>query len=1307
MLLPAACSLKTGTGGPDHRQTIISDRLSNPDVKCFLKDTLGRIWIGTERGLNRYNGYDFHYYLHSSDSSSIPDNRIYDLCSDPKGRIWVGTEDGVALLTSDDSFERIRIDSEERAVFQVLCAPDGRIILNMQEDICVYDSLSHSFVKAVPGFDRFFRYHSVCRIGGDGLLWVVAPNEIRCFDPSRDFENIDNWPCLHSVTESVLLSNGRIWMAGYGYFSIFDTSTRSFLDIPYSLRAALSGLEVRILWEAAEGLILIKTSDGNFHLLDSVTGELVPLPKSRLDLPDGFETSIIYRDSSGDVWMGSDDKGFVFRSGLYGFLSVKNPGESELAGKSVVSMSTASDGRLWLFTRHDGLYLFDPSAGTVEHPDLTAISGEGDTDYLQLNEPLVFAAGSGDLWLSLPNQQRLLRCRYEEGKIRLQSAYPAFYPRVIIEDAAGGIWVGTRNEFLMHFQPGSDSYERIQIYPFRTTFINCLCLLGDNILVGAYDNQLAILNVHTHQVHTLAVPQEIASSGSGLFEPTAFHSDAAGIIWIGTRYGGLLKYDPAERIISVIGGSRGSEIVSIEEDLSGRIWAGTGNGLAIYDPSDSSYVSYISAPGRETYSFHERSSASLSGGMLAFGGPHGLSLVDPSGSRARARVTPVFEDLKVHNSTVPTGEGISLDHRNNSFGVSFAAPDYRNIGRIRYSYKLDGFDKEWVETGGTREAYFSNVPAGRYNLRVRYYLQPYSDEYMENSIPVKVKPSPWLSWGAKALYALTFLLIVLLFFRARKRILIEKEAVRQAQAEKEQEARINSMNMTFFSNISHEFRTPLTMISGPIAELGRSDRLSTRDRNLVSMVQRSVGRMLSLVGQLMDLGKLEHSSLSLEVRFGNIVKVISETAEIFRLNANALGVRMELKGLEYPLRCWFDEDKVVKILTNLLSNAIKFTPSGGFISVELDELYRESVHYIKITVTDSGSGIPEDKREKIFDRYYQLDNRNEGRYNPGTGIGLYYSRCLADLHRGELFAGGRDGAPGAVFTLLLPADAESYLDSERVLSEPPVSGEYPVQTAEPVEAPDSVAETERPVLLTVDDDPDIIRYLTALFSPRFTVLTAYSADEALQTASRQAPDIVLCDVMMPGKTGFDLCAELKSNLQLSHVPVILVTAAGSVKQQVMGLDLGADAYVTKPFDPDYLKVLVKSQLENRQRVRGLINAATQSSEVDSLSARDRAFMDELYALMEKELGNEDLDISRLTEMLKMSRTKFYYKIKGLTGKTPSEFFMQYKLNMAAKMLLEGTLNVSEVAVKTGFNTLPHFSKAFKKQFGVSPSKYGA
>ena len=1281
-----------------------------------MRDTLGRMWIGTARGLNRYNGYDFHQYLHSPDSTSIPDNRIYDICLDSIGRVWVGTEDGVALYTDGDCFERIPVRSEERSVFQVLCDLDGRIILNMQEDICVYDSLEHCFVKAVPGFDRFFSYHSVCRIGKDGLLWVVAPREIRCFDPSDGFANVDNWPSLHAVTKSILLSDGRILMSGHGLFSIFDTRTRSFARPPSSLAENLSGMEALILWETGEGNILIKTSDGEIHMLDSVTGALSDLPRSSLDLPVGFETNVIFQDCYGDVWLGSDDKGFVFRSGQGFLFPEDDSGIAALTGKSVVSMSTAPDGRLWLFTRHDGLYIYDPATHSFDQPDLSGIRGDGSIDYLQTNEPLVFAASNGDLWLSFPNQQRLVCCRYEHGSLVLKGEYQAFYPRTALEDREGGIWIGTRNEFLVHLPPGGSSFERVQIYPFRTTFINCLDLLGDDILVGAFDNQLALFDTHARQTRRLPVLQGEISLGEGLFEPTAFHTDCSGNVWIGTRFGGLLKYDPLARTLDTVPGSSGSEIVSIEEDEYGRIWMGTGNGLAIFNPSDRSFTDYIQSGGQEAFSFHERSSACLPGGLLAFGGPHGLSIVDPSEAQARASVQPVFEDLKVHNrlvrpgerminSTLAAGSEIRLDHRSNSFSVSFAAPDFRNIRRIRYGYKLEGYDMEWVETGGSREAYFANVPAGKYTLRIRYSLQPGSDMFMENTIRIRVLPSPWRSTPALALYVIAALLLGWFGYRVRRRLLLERAAAREAQVAKEQEAVINSMNMQFFSNISHEFRTPLTMISGPISELARSERLSNEDRHLVSIVQRSVSRMLALVGQLMDLGKMENASLSLCVRKGNIVPVISDTAELFRLNANSLGIKMELKGLEFPLRCWFDEDKVVKILTNLLSNALKFTPSGGTVTVELDELFREGVHLVKLSVSDTGPGIPENQREKVFDRYYQLDNRNKGRYNPGTGIGLYYSRSLAVVHHGELYAGGRDGGPGSVFTLLIPADSDSYLVSERSTGESSVSGEYPMETVAVYDVDEKKAEGDMPVLLAVDDDPDVIRYLKALFASKYAVITAYSAEEALEVAAQRTPDIVLSDVAMPGKTGFDLCGELKSNIQLSHVPVILVTAVGTIQQQVHGLDIGADAYVTKPFDPDYLKALVKSQLENRQRVRNLLNAATKTSEIDNLSIRDRAFLDDLYGLMEKELDNEDLDISRLTELLKMSRTKFYYKIKGLTGKTPSEFFMQYKLNMAAKMLLEGKLNVSEIAVRTGFNTLPHFSKAFKKQFGVSPSKY--
>lgn len=497
------------------------------------------------------------------------------------------------------------------------------------------------------------------------------------------------------------------------------------------------------------------------------------------------------------------------------------------------------------------------------------------------------------------------------------------------------------------------------------------------------------------------------------------------------------------------------------------------------------------------------------------------------------------------------------------------------------------------------------------------------------------------------------------------------------------------------------------MIAGPVDELVRSDRLGREDTERLSIVQHSVKRMLSLVNQLMDINKLENDTLDLRVCKSDLVPVLERSLEIFRMNAESLGLALEVQGMDCPVLTWIDEDKVQKIVSNLLSNAVKFTPRGGTVTLGVEEVQSAKGRCVQVSVTDTGPGIPAEERERIFDRYYQLDGHKKGKINYGTGIGLFYARSLADIHHGTLRVSPREGRPGSVFTLTLPMEEAAYSESERVLSERPVNGDYPMETLPAVlnVAPVSESNDARPVLLAVDDDPEVVRYLISLFSDSYRVLSAFGTDEALALVTEQGVDLVLSDVVMPDKSGFDLCRELKSNIQLSHIPVILVTAMGTVQNQVRGLDEGADAYVTKPFDPAYLKALVRSQLENRRRMQKLMSAATESSEVETLTSRDRAFLDQLYALMEKELSDEDLDMSRMTEMMKMSRTKFYYKMKGLTGKTPSEFFMQYKLNRAAQFLKEGALNVSEISIRTGFKSLSHFSKAFKKQFGVSPSKY--
>lgn len=398
---------------------------------------------------------------------------------------------------------------------------------------------------------------------------------------------------------------------------------------------------------------------------------------------------------------------------------------------------------------------------------------------------------------------------------------------------------------------------------------------------------------------------------------------------------------------------------------------------------------------------------------------------------------------------------------------------------------------------------------------------------------------------------------------------------------------------------------------------------------------------------------------------------------------------------------------------------MKFTPTGGEIEIsfaivtrqEAEEFFclteqDKSVRYIRISVTNTGENIPEEQLEKIFERFYQIKG-NKGTYNWGTGIGLYYARSLARLHHGYLKAANRKEGNGAMFILILPADDFSYTKEERFYGKKKLIDNTSIEPAKT--EPDATHEgkTSPKTILIIDDDPAIMHYLQILLTPHYHIISRLNSTNIFQTITDEAPDLILSDVLMPDKDGYQLCKEIKANLQFCHIPVILVTAKSTVENQIEGLHAGADAYVPKPFEPAYLLALIESLLTNRDKMRSFLTNNTRTSRMKelALAPKDEAFMAELYKLMENELDNPELDITRMAELLKISRTKFYYKVKGLTGKNPSVFFRTYKLNRAAELIKEGTYTISEIADMTGFNTLPHFSTCFKKQFGINPSEY--
>ena len=1325
-----------GTTGPMPATTETSYQtasyLSNQKVTSICEDAEGHIWIGTLRGLNRFDAHEYHQYLcNDHDSTSLPDNQIQHMLRDSKGNLWITTVHGACRYTDQDRFERIDIPGLNKNGVQLLETADGHILLNQHERLLQYSPETNSFQCLLPNFDPQNYRHGQCYIDAEGSLWDVKPTYARRIN-LQDLQCADSLALPTEAFCSTQDAQGTIWIGGKGIIALLDTRTRHLCPLPDVLahHPRLSKAQVSLLHPYSPTQLLIVTDeDGLFcynHMEQTVTHQ--DEEGFPFEAPH-FCINRLFTDSNQNLWMGSVDQGYTVRYRYKERFNSDRYLSSQLKGISVTGMTAAPDGTLWMTTMMDGVYRYDPSTRFIQHIEGLPKGSKGFTR--------IYADSRGQIWYGT-EQGQLICCQWQKGEIHVKRTYSLPYIMHLTESTDSTLLVSTAGTDLYVLPSDQEEFTTVRLFHTSFTFIASLMPMEDgSVLVAAFAQPILRFHPQTLTSEELPVhPEEWQQAiHRSKFIPSCLRTDSRGRIWIGTIANGLLCYDPATGHLQTQPGTPCTDISSIEEDQLGHLWVSTMYGLGCLDPTIGSLTNYYAADGLGGNQFYDRSSCRLPDGTLVFGGTHGLTFFNPLETLPARSIPLYIEELKVLGETArPADSGLSpinrrlslrpdihLNHHHSSLSLSFAALDYSEHPRMRYQYRMEGFDRTWIDAGSVHEAFYANLPAGKYTFRVKATSDGRGDTTgTETSLRVIVHPAPWLTWWAKCLYLLLAGGIVGTFLRALHRIREGREAARRAVLEKEQEKRVNRMNMSFFANVSHEFRTPLTMIAGPVEQLSHDPSLSDSQRHLLNTVKRSVVRMLRLVNQLMDFNKLENDTLRLAVGTADIVAELRHQVDIFSVNAREKGITLTAFGLEESLSLPLDTDKLDKIITNLLSNALKFTSTGGQIELHLDlipaaeaqQLYPEAQavtdSYVKVVVADTGRGIPPEQMERIFKRYYQVESADgRGIYNWGTGIGLYYARALARLHHGYLWAANRtDVASGAQFTLLLPASEKAYRPEEFLPDTTSQNALYPLHpSASPIPAP--AADSNQQSVLVVDDDSEVTRYLEALLSPHFRIICRFDADSAFRAMQEEAPDLVLSDVVMPGKTGYELCKEIKGDMQLCHIPVILLTAKATDENKIEGLETGADAYVTKPFNPTYLLALIRSQLTNRQRLKQILNTATHTDalEAEDLMPQDKAFMDELYALMESELSNSELDVSIMTERMHISRTKFYYKVKGLTGENPATFFRTYKLNRAAQLLQEGEHTISEVADLCGFSTLSHFSASFKRKFGISPSEY--
>lgn len=1341
LLIGTACTRTGPLPVPEDGSVVISNRISNRRVNGFTQDGDGHIWIATGRGLDKYTGSEFFQYFCADDTLGLPANQLNAVHCARDGSLWAATMNGVAVRTDRGDFRRVPVLGRNANIVQILETNDGRLLFSNGSSLFQYDGQEDVLRPVIREFNAFGSPSA--QLQSDGLLWAITGggHTLDCYS-LRDFSLVRSQPLPSQTYHICAFADGELWLSGMGQLHIFDTRSADWKELPAAIRSERRIMEgdVDILF-APDGKSLLLNVIGTGFFLYSRARETVTFQEDA-DFPyDVPETTVqtLFRDRSGNLWFGTADRGIHVSYQEHGLFGGNKYLTEAMRDRNVISLATDRDGGLWMATFQDGLFRYGLDSRQLEKIPVEHLIPDDKVGYVRTSR--LYCDSDGDLWLVFTEKMRVIRCRWDGRKLVSKDVIYFNTPLSILEDERGAIWIGGMSGTLTRYDKSDGSRQEVDICgPGDWTFVpDLLRKEPGKILAACFNREPAVVNTYSLQAEKEHFdPANMTGHiRRSVLVPSCLYKDSAGDIWLGTYANGLILRDGKTDMHQLVEGTPCLDIASVVEDRQGNVWISTQAGLGRYDRTTGGIVHYLEDDGTGGDQFNDRASCILPDGTLVFGGTHGITWFNPLDAPGKRTVPLVFESLTIHNQMVRPGPGspipVELSRKpevvigawQNGFGISYQALDYSNFEQIRYAYKLEGFDTDWVKTGTRHDAYFANLPAGTYTLQVRISDASHSITETVESLTIRVLP-PWQrSWWAVCLWVLLGGLVLatlyLLWRRIRRVRHLAALHIREARREREQaeaarqaEKELNRIQMNYFSNVAHEFRTPLTMIVGPAQQLTASGNLQGQDRQLADLIRRNAVWMLSLVNQLLDFNRIGNRKLQMKVTKTDIVEPLRGIADLFRFNARSKDIDFKTYGLEDAFTLWVDVDKMQKITMNLLSNAMKFTPRGGKVTLSFDVIPREEAaarfpltdadsdgQYACISVADSGSGIREDELEKIFERFYQSENRSD---THGSGIGLFYAKVLCSLHHGHIRAWNREEG-GALFSFILPVSASSYPEEERTSETPQLM--IPVVAPVPAAEPEETPEGDRRRIIVVDDDIDIANYLKMILAPQYKVSLYFDAASALKGLAEEAADLVISDVVMPGMSGYALCEKIKKNLELSHIPVVLVTAKVAVENQVQGLDMGADAYVTKPFQPAYLLALVKSLMENREKLRRQLGSVTTTEEIaqEALSPRDAAFMKELYALMEKELANADLDITRITEIMKISRTKFYYKVKGLTGENPSVFFKRYRLNRAADLLKEGRYNMSEIAWMTGFNTLSHFSTSFKKQFGVPPSDY--
>lgn len=1295
----------------------IRNGLSQNTVNAILQDRKGFMWLGTKDGLNRYDGLSFRKFKHdAANPRSIGNSFITSLYEDFNGNIWVGTDAGVYIYYPEkeafeefdcQSLEKTRI---ERSVSMIAGDKQGRVWIAVEaQGMFCYDArqklLRNYPLSEISSNIKCFTFDSggTLWLGfyGDGLYY--SKDNLATVHPygspedgKREFEGgvitkivQGNYNCLYigSVKE------------GVSELNLTSGQVRNLLAIDESGESIFC----RDLLPYSDNELWIGTESG-IYIYNLRTAQFIHLRASLYDSYSLSDNAIyaLYKDREEGLWIGSYFGGVDYYPRQYTYFAKYYPKNiaNSLHGKRVREFCRADDGTLWIGTEDGGLNHFNPK--TKEFHFFEPSAGFTNIHGLCMDGSHLWVGTFSKGLRVIDTRTGMVLRTYTEGHTPHSLNDNSIFS--ICRTSAGEIYLGTLFG-LLRYNRTQDNFDRIPELNGKFVYDIKEDSYG-NLWLATYANGAYCYDVSVRRWKNYVFDAEDEKS-LPYDKVLSVFEDSYRQIWLTTQGGGFCLFHPDTETFTRYGlkdGLPNDVVYQIVEDDDRFLWLTTNNGLVRFDPKTMEMKVFSTANGLPTNQFNYRSGFKDEAGNIYLGSINGFVAFDPRTFAENRQVPAVaITDFLLFNKEVSVGETDSplkssitfsdkvvLTADQNSFSFRIAALSYQAPRMNKLMYKLEGFDEGWLTIGESPLVTYSNLGYGDYVFKVKASNSDGVWNEQETSLHLSILPPFYLSGWAYCFYVLFFmgcLVCVIFYFKKRN---YRKQHRQMEMLEQEKEREVYHAKIDFFTNVAHEIRTPLTLIKGPLENIILKKEVDSETKEDLYIMKQNTERLLNLTNQLLDFRKTETRGFRLNFTECDVVAVLRETYLRFTSLAKQKGLDFIL---ELPQECFMadiNQEALTKIISNLLNNGVKYASTYLRISLETDE----KVFHIR-TFND-GEMIPDTMKEEIFKPFVRLDKEDE--VTTGTGIGLALSRSLAELHQGSLMM--EKGEEVNCFCLTLPVNQDSTITllAENVSQVEENSCGW--------EQEETDTKEKKPMILVVEDNPDMLAFIRKQLTTEYSVLTAMNGIEALAVLDNHYVNLVVSDVMMPQMDGFELCKTIKLDLSYSHIPVVLLTAKTNIQSKIEGLELGADAYIEKPFSVEYLLANISSLIHNREKLRQTFaKSPFVAANTMALTKADEEFIWKLNDIIQANLHNSEFSMEDMADALKMSRSSFYRKIKGVLDLSPNEYLRLERLKQAAQLLKEGKSRVNEICYTVGFNSPSYFSKCFLKQFGVLPKDF--